>query len=202
MPKIRAANIADHKELTRADILAAAERVFLEHGYAKASFADIAAEVGIGRTTLYEYFRSKDELLLAYVEAVVPPALGDIIAGLPDDWARLDRVLALVRGVLEYNASHQQVGLIVTRVGRKLPKRQQDRMWRIFDPVFAELARIIPPGMESGEFVTAPVPFSCRLVADVLMAGVAMLMRVDDPFEILDEVNETICGFLTRALAP
>ena len=60
------------KRLTRAErekqILEVAERVFAENGYQAASMDDIASKVGLSKPMLYEYFGSKDGLLLACVE--------------------------------------------------------------------------------------------------------------------------------------
>ncbi|HJQ47794.1 MAG TPA: helix-turn-helix domain-containing protein [Amycolatopsis sp.] len=44
-----------------------AEEVFAEHGYAAASMDDIAERVGVSKPMLYEYFRSKERLLLACI---------------------------------------------------------------------------------------------------------------------------------------
>ena len=52
----------------REAILDVAQEVFLEEGFAAASMSTIAARLGGSKGTLYNYFRSKDELFRAYVE--------------------------------------------------------------------------------------------------------------------------------------
>ncbi|HXA38915.1 MAG TPA: TetR/AcrR family transcriptional regulator [Phenylobacterium sp.] len=49
-------------------ILDVAQSVFLEEGFANASMSTIAARLGGSKGTLYNYFKSKDELFNAYVE--------------------------------------------------------------------------------------------------------------------------------------
>ncbi|TNC18886.1 TetR/AcrR family transcriptional regulator [Amycolatopsis alkalitolerans] len=44
-----------------------AEAVFAEHGYAAASMDEIAERVGVSKPMLYEYFHSKEGLLLACI---------------------------------------------------------------------------------------------------------------------------------------
>lgn len=44
-----------------------AEAVFAEHGYASSSMDDIAERVGVSKPMLYEYFDSKEGLLLACI---------------------------------------------------------------------------------------------------------------------------------------
>jgi len=57
-----AARIVD-KEEKRDLILEAALKVFSRRGFAQATIQDIAAEADIGKGTIYEYFRSKDEII-------------------------------------------------------------------------------------------------------------------------------------------
>jgi AcrR family transcriptional regulator len=49
-------------------ILDVAQEVFLEEGFANASMSTIAARLGGSKGTLYNYFKSKDDLFNAYVE--------------------------------------------------------------------------------------------------------------------------------------
>ena len=49
----------------RQAILAAAQDVFREHGYANASMAAVGERIGASKATLYRYFASKEELFLA-----------------------------------------------------------------------------------------------------------------------------------------
>ena len=43
-------------------IIEAAKRVFVRKGYEAATMSDVAAEVGIGRTALHYYYRTKEIL--------------------------------------------------------------------------------------------------------------------------------------------
>mgnify|MGYP003577748488 FL=1 len=47
----------------RAEILTAAERIFVEHGYEGATIRKIADEVGLSSTALYMHFADKSEML-------------------------------------------------------------------------------------------------------------------------------------------
>jgi AcrR family transcriptional regulator len=59
------------RDRKRADIVAAAKAVFFKEGYAHASMDEITARSGVSKATVYAYYRSKDELLLAVVEEVL-----------------------------------------------------------------------------------------------------------------------------------
>jgi len=53
-----------HGHLRRAEILAAAERIFVECGYEGATIRRIADDVGVSSTALYMHFRDKSEILV------------------------------------------------------------------------------------------------------------------------------------------
>jgi len=80
-------------ESKRSDILDVAADVFLEQGFARASMSEIAARVGGSKTTLYGYFRSKEEL---FVEVVVAQALKELVPAFEE----LDERVADLRDAL------------------------------------------------------------------------------------------------------
>lgn len=57
-----------HAAQTRELILDAAFSLFLERGYEKTTMEDIAAKAGVGTTTLYRYYPSKDLLVVGPLE--------------------------------------------------------------------------------------------------------------------------------------
>ena len=58
----------DHME---ARIVEVAEQLFMEKGFEETSMSDIAAAVGINRTTLHYYFRTKDKMFQAVFSGLV-----------------------------------------------------------------------------------------------------------------------------------
>lgn len=80
---------------TRTALRQAFVALFFEHGFDEIGIADIAARAGVGRSTLYEHYRGKDELLLDTVRhpferlAVVVEAdvaTADVVAALRHFW--------------------------------------------------------------------------------------------------------------------
>jgi AcrR family transcriptional regulator len=60
---------------TRERIVTAAARLFYNEGIRAASVDAIAAQAGVTKKTLYYHFRSKDELIAAYLESRDQPTL-------------------------------------------------------------------------------------------------------------------------------
>ena len=65
---------------TRTGLLAAFNRLFLEHGYEAITPARIAAEAGVGRSTFYEHHAGKEALLRHSVTPLLQP-LADAAVG-------------------------------------------------------------------------------------------------------------------------
>ncbi|MGO4843611.1 TetR/AcrR family transcriptional regulator, partial [Rhizobiaceae sp. 2RAB30] len=57
------------KELVREQLIDIAAKMFDSKGYAQTGMADIAQAIGLGRSAVYHYFRNKEEILAALVEA-------------------------------------------------------------------------------------------------------------------------------------
>jgi AcrR family transcriptional regulator len=58
----------EHRDATRRRIVAAARKVFVKKGYARATIEEITAAAGVSRATLYLHFDSKFALLAAATE--------------------------------------------------------------------------------------------------------------------------------------
>ncbi|PKM68570.1 MAG: hypothetical protein CVU95_02905 [Firmicutes bacterium HGW-Firmicutes-2] len=58
-------------EARRLQILESGYDLFLEKGFMNTTIEEIAKKVKIARTTVYEYFKSKDDILIALIEQVI-----------------------------------------------------------------------------------------------------------------------------------
>jgi AcrR family transcriptional regulator len=85
----------EHRDATRRRIIAAARKVFVKKGYARATIGEIITAAGVSRATLYLHFDSKFALLAAATEKLWEEAtdgarqLTDVLMG--DDQADLRR---------------------------------------------------------------------------------------------------------------
>lgn len=75
MPRITGPTIAEHVATQEAAVLAAARRLFEERGVAAVSMGDIAAEVGLRRTSLYRYFPTKAHILARWFDLEMTPLI-------------------------------------------------------------------------------------------------------------------------------
>jgi AcrR family transcriptional regulator len=66
--RVRSKKSADGESQVRTEILTRATRLFAERGYHEVRLSDVAAELGIGKATIYRHFESKQDLFVSCVE--------------------------------------------------------------------------------------------------------------------------------------
>lgn len=171
MPKINAATIDEHKELTRAALLEAGADCFIKYGFGGTSIGALADEAGIARTTLYEYFPNKEALLAEVIAERLPPIIDQIVEGLPTG-APGQRLFEMLRRSFAMVSRYPVEATLLFRVSRELPKNQRDAAWSVFDRIRTEIVGVCREGIDSGEFpVMDPLALG-TIVADHLVGGI------------------------------
>lgn len=200
MPRIRAASIGEHKELTRAQVLAQAERLFGEYGYELVSLGDVAGAVGIGRTTLYDYFRDKEDLLATLVEETLPATIERMVRELPERLSWRDRLAALSVAMVDFVATDPTLGLILHREVAKLSTEAQDRVGRAHRGLSTEFVTIYQGGVEAGELKALPYDLVGRFLQDLIMSAAKALIDSPDPGVRRQEVTDAMVSVLLSGM--
>lgn len=111
MPRISADTVAEHVERQEAAVFEAALRLFLERGYAAVSLADIAAEVGLARNSLYRYFPDKAHILVRWLRHELPEQVAESERLLGGEGDPVERIRRWANYQLDY-ARQPEHGLI------------------------------------------------------------------------------------------
>jgi AcrR family transcriptional regulator len=96
MPRLWKDTIEAHRREVREATLDTAAALVAKHGLRSLTMSQIAAETGIGRATLYKYFRDVDAILVAWHERKIAghlDYLGEVRDQGGDAGERLERVL-------------------------------------------------------------------------------------------------------------
>lgn len=86
----------------RTRILQAAVKVFGRSGLERGKIADVAEEAAIGKGTVYEYFRSKEELFIALVENFFVEIFQYMDAILSTDETPVQKITAFIDYTFEF----------------------------------------------------------------------------------------------------
>ncbi|MDR0851569.1 MAG: TetR/AcrR family transcriptional regulator [Clostridiales Family XIII bacterium] len=200
------------KELRKERILDAAFQIFLENGYARAKMSDIAARAGFGKSTLYEYFASKEEIfeqLLRYKFVNQYLALGETAERAVDDQGNNSASAKL------YTFLSNEIDLLIaySTMDELMPSAMMNPEFRT-SPIlgkvvksvlrykFEHLSGWIGDGLESGEFhgvspnvaavsvIGAVSTFSTALTK-LFLCGERSGKKGEPPEEIISEILRT-----------
>jgi AcrR family transcriptional regulator len=137
--------------LRRAEILEAAERIFIRDGYQGATIRKIAEEVGVSSTALYMHFRDKDEILLEICEGAIATLLAsnNEISARPID--PVNRVRLMLDAYMRFgfaNPNTYRLAFCTARVGIENERREvaADLAARCYDRFMRAVAEIAAEG--------------------------------------------------------
>lgn len=201
MPRIRAESIEAHRKATRRELLDAAAALFREDGYDQTGLADIASYAGIGRTTVYEYFADKEDLLVNLVEDTVPAVVDEILATLPVGLVVRERLGELILRSLEFVSSDDTVGSMLMRQLPVLSAEARSRISAAHAPLQAEIERLCRDGIASGELRDFDPADAGRLVFAMVMATSQGLIRDGDAKQRVHDVGDMLVCFVFDGLA-
>lgn len=97
-------------DVRRRELAREAAAVFAELGYHTASVDDIADAAGLGKATLYHYFRSKHEILYWIHEEFIDTLMSRHTARLGTEMSARQRLLAIMEDLVEPAGTPQRGG--------------------------------------------------------------------------------------------
>jgi TetR/AcrR family fatty acid metabolism transcriptional regulator len=166
----------------RAQILQAAAAVFARSGIDGARMDDIVTESGLSKGTLYWYFDSKEEIIVALVDEVVHleyDNLRALVDGPGTVVERLQSFLDAHAGILNSQPLMGKLGLEFFSMTGRIPRVHQF-MKQYYDDYLGILVTIFEQGQERGEFdaeVERPQDLAVHFVG--LIEGLTLLWALD-----------------------
>ena len=161
---VRRATSDEDKESRRADILAAAKKVFARSGYHATTIADIAKAAQLSYGSIYWYYDSKDALFHALMAAegqalrdhVTEALLVTPARGSPDAPFR-----AAVRTTFEFFESDRAVVKLLFRDSYALGDRFEKQLFGMYEAFVTDIEAIVEDAQRRDLIVDAPA----RMVA-------------------------------------
>ncbi len=200
MPRIRAESIQAHKELIRNEIIDAAHILLTEVGSADISLAEVAHEARIGRTTLYEYFRDRDDLIASLVEERLPVVIEEMVDRMDPAASVEDRLADLAEDTVEFIFSDRVLGLILHRELPRLSQHAQDRIRMSHSDLAGAMVGTYMQGVEEGVFRRMAPDVAGRFINELIMAAAKVLIAAADPEARFPEVAADLRAFLLGGL--
>lgn len=182
------------------ELLDAAAALFRAQGYGETSLGDVAAYVGIGRTTLYEYFTDKEDLLASLVEDRIPAVMASLVGDLPTELPVADRLAELIVRGMAYVSSDDDLGGMLMRETPRLGRPAQTRIRATHARLLDEITALCREGIESGEFRQYDPEVAGRLVFANLWSASQALIHDADAKQKRHEAADTLVRFVIGGL--
>lgn len=155
------------REKRRDEIVQIAARLFEEQGFEKVSLLDVARQFGKGRTTIYEYFRDKNELLAACLEREMIVYHEKITSIMKAPGTLRNRLLEFIKVQLVYGAAHagySRLFRILTREATTIAVKTRTSIGRLHGEVYGALTRELESAVRKGEIKKKPVELTMQLL--------------------------------------
>jgi len=185
---------------TRNTLLDSAKRLFGDFGYARTSHADIAAHANIGRTTFYEHFASKEDLLVQLVERDLPALIDEIVASVDADLSPDVRLGELTVRFVEFVGT-DDFGIILHTETPRLSLDAQAAIATTHRGLATEFMNIYADGVSNGVFADLDHGLVGRLMQETMMTGGRVVVSFDDPKQHVHGVAEATAAFLVNGLS-
>ncbi len=179
----------------------AARDLIAEIGYSEMSHADITAAVGMGRTTFYEHFASKEDLLVAMVQRDLPLMTSEIVDVVDADLPPRERLAQLAMGMVQFVGTDHMGLILHTEVPRLSPDAQK-AIADAHEGLAAEFATVYRAGVMSGVFRSYPPRLAGRMMEQIIMTGGKVVMESDDPPAQVDAIARDTASLLVAAFRP
>jgi len=190
---------AESRERTRRALLDAAVEHFARYGYIHTSHADIAAGAGIGRTTFYEYFASKEELLVDLVATRVPELMDELVAEIPSGLAVEKELAELTARMVEFVGT-DHLGLLLHQEVPRLSDAAQAQIAESHVNLSQAFMAIYQRGTSDGVFRSMPPRLAVRLMYQVIMTAGREVMDAAEPKQEVHGIADAAVNFLIAGL--
>lgn len=148
------ASRADRKALTRAAILVAARKQFIEQGYEGTTIRDVASAAGVSVGSVHVHYRDKRALLFSCFYAEIAAAVSRIWETLPLDATLLDQLTHCGEILYTAYAEHPALSQVMFREAL-FPQTEQEKDASL-EPFLARIAELFVQAKERGELQRLP----------------------------------------------
>lgn len=192
------------KDLKKQKIVSAAISVFAHRGFANTKMADIAVAAGIGKGTIYEYFKSKDEIFkYAYQEFMngLEKKIATSVFKITDPVEKLRALFLAWADIL--SGEHQHIMTIMIDFWAEAIREKADDKIKIInmEKIYSDYRKICKAILDEGIQQGKIRKVNTYLTASILLGAMdgIMLQWILDPnvFKIRDAIECLLDEFLT-----
>lgn len=180
---------------SRADVVAAAGRLFAERGYHGTSMRDLGRDLGLLGSSLYAHVESKQDLLVEVVEEGARLFQDSADEALATGGSVGDRLRGLVEGHIDVVLDNRDVVRTFLNEARMLDEEHRARVIAARDAYEADFRAVVAEGVADGTFRPDVDPKIASIFILSILNAVERWYRPDGPLDrrgLADMVFETM----------
>lgn len=179
----------------KASILDIATRIFSEKGFNESTISEIAKSVGIGDSAIYDYFASKEEILLAIPEEQMIMFLSDLKNGLEGIKGAENKLRKLIWHHCKFFTTYREYTHILLLDCRSNPRFYDSEGYELMKDYSKIIIEIIEEGKKEGKICSLSQP---RLLRDMIMGAIDhaalnwIINGMPNPLDYAEEIYEIV----------
>ena len=181
-------------------IIESAERIFAERGFHQTTIADISVASGVHEASIFQYFKTKENLLLSIPERHLRLSLAGITEHLQGMKGAEPKIRKLMWHQLRDLSTNRDYTSILLRELRTLPAFYQSSSYEMIRSYRAFAVSAIREGMSDGELAPDLEP---ALVLEMIFGAIdSVVLRwvfSGDPYDP-NEVADGLCSLMKAAI--
>ena len=176
----------------RREIQRAAVDLFIQQGFNETSMQEVARAAGVGKSTLYDYFPSKDEILIAYVVDEVNRMTARAEEIIAQELNAAEKFRRIMRRHLEYMLENKQMYLRLSFETQRLSMDNQQRIQTHRHAYQDMLCDLVRQGIQNGEFRPVTPLLAVRGMFSLISAAAFTSRPTGTPQEMMAEVLDIV----------
>lgn len=156
----------------RKEIFHASVHLFLNKGFNETSMREIAEAAGIGKSTLYDYFPSKDDILLSFVEDELEKLTDQAKEIMKQNIGAKEKLRQMMFAYMDYLATNEDFYMKLSTEVQRLAQNSLERIQRKRHALQDMLRGIIEEGIQEGCFRAVDSLLATRVILTALTPAV------------------------------
>ena len=183
----------------KADVVAAAGRLFAERGYHGTSMRDLGKELGLLGSSLYAHVDSKQDLLVDVVQEGARLFEASAEAAIAGDGGAADKLRRLIAGHVDVVLDNLDVARTFLNEARMLDDQHRSTVIEARDRYEAVFRSLVAQGVEDGTFRQDLDPKSASIFALSILNAIERWYSADGPLD-RDGLVDELARFVLTAL--
>jgi AcrR family transcriptional regulator len=177
----------EEQQRRRKEIFDASAHLFLDNGFHETTMREIADAAGIGKSTLYDYFKSKDDIMISYFENELQQITDRAQEIMNQEQSIVEKLKKIMQMHLEYLVDNKNFYLKLTVEAQRLSIQSQQRIQTRRHAYQDMLRNLIEEGTRLGELRPVNPLLAARSIFTLLSTAVFTSRPTGTPEEMLED---------------